>query len=106
MGLHDETHSDNFEHHFYAEDYQENYIQSLNDWIWLKAWLLDGQADTVCKDGQQDKLIEPRIENYLHDRAPEATCRRTAAQGRICEVFRLVLLDHLRQILLLNDRLR
>ena len=106
MSFHDEAHSDDLEHHFYAENYQENYIQSLYDRIWFKARLLDGQADAVCEDGQQDKLVEPRIENYLHDRAPEATCGRTAAQRRIGEVFRLVLLDHLRQILLLDDRLR
>ena len=106
MGLHDEAHRDYFQHHFNTEDDQKDSVESLDDGIGLlQARILDRQADAVSEYGQQDELVEPRIENYLHNRTAESTCSCAATERGIGEVLGLVLLDHLRQVLLLYDRL-
>ena len=69
-----EAHCDDFEDHFNAEDDEKNSVKHLNNGIGLlKTRVLKRQANAVGKDSQQDKSVEPLIENNMHDRTEEST---------------------------------
>lgn len=80
MGLHEKAHCDDFKHHFNAENDQEDFVEDLNNRVWLiQAWILNGQADAVSKNGEQDEPVKPNVEYNLHDEAAEPTRARTPA---------------------------
>lgn len=106
MRLDSEAHGNDLEHHFTTEYGQEDKVKDFNDRVWLlERGVLDSQTDAVGEDRDQDQLVKPGIKDDLHDSTSETTRGRTATQRRVREVLRLVLLDRLRQILLLDDRL-
>ena len=106
MRLHEEAHSDDFQDHLNAKNQQEYNVQCFNDRIWLlQTRVFNGQANAVSENGQQDKLVKPRVEDYAHDCTSKSAGRCAAAQSYICKVPCLVLLNHLRDFLLLDDRL-
>ena len=102
--LHDEAHGDDFEHHFDAEDDEEDDVEHLDDGVRLgQARVLHGQTDTVAENGQQNHAIEPGVEHDLHDEAAEAISRGAAAQRLVRKHLRLALLDKARQVALSDD---
>ena len=106
MRFHNEAHSDDFEHHFNAENDKKDEIKELDNGIgFLQAGIFDCEANAITKDGEQDELVEPGVEHNPHDATSESTGRRTATQAEVSEVLRLGLLDHFCRILLLDDRL-
>ena len=107
MRLHREALGDDFEDHLSAENKQEDHVEHLDDWVGsLLIRILEGQRDAVGKDNHQDQPIEPAVEYDLHDETAEPISGGAPAQGHIRKVFCLVLLDQLRQLALLHDRLR
>ena len=98
--LHHEPHGNDLQHHFNAEDDEEDIVEGLEQWALLNRRVFRGQGDTVCQDCCENDPVEPRILHNLDDCDAEWVGHSTSAEsnGRVRLLLVLELLPIIRNL--------